>query len=109
MSAAMRKLVESDLLSLERYSRERDQFFIHNKAHYEDVMRLFGEGDRVAVRVRGEATHSAMIMGIPPTGKLIDISSITIFRCADGKIAEEWDQTDFLSMMQQLGVIPAPR
>jgi peptidoglycan pentaglycine glycine transferase (the first glycine) len=28
---------------------ERDQFFIHNKAHYEDVMRLFGEGDRVAL------------------------------------------------------------
>ena len=28
---------------------ERDQFFIHNKDHYEDVMRLYGEGDRAAL------------------------------------------------------------
>jgi peptidoglycan pentaglycine glycine transferase (the first glycine) len=28
---------------------ERDQFFIHNKAHYEDVMRLYSEGDRAAL------------------------------------------------------------
>ena len=28
---------------------ERDAFFIHNKAHYEDVMRLYGENDRAAL------------------------------------------------------------
>lgn len=28
---------------------ERDQFFIHNKQHYEDVMRLYSEGDRAAL------------------------------------------------------------
>ncbi len=28
---------------------ERDQFFIHNKSHYEDVMRLYSEGDRAAL------------------------------------------------------------
>ncbi len=28
---------------------ERDQFFIHNKRHYEDVMRLYSDGDRVAL------------------------------------------------------------
>ena len=28
---------------------ERDQFFIHNKAHYEDVLHLFGKGDRAAL------------------------------------------------------------
>ena len=28
---------------------ERDQFFIHNKSHYQDVMRLYGEGDRAAL------------------------------------------------------------
>jgi hypothetical protein len=33
MSAAMQKLVESDLLSLERYSRERDQFRARVIAH----------------------------------------------------------------------------
>jgi lipid II:glycine glycyltransferase (peptidoglycan interpeptide bridge formation enzyme) len=28
---------------------ERDQFFIHNKQHYEDVLRLYSDGDRVAL------------------------------------------------------------
>lgn len=28
---------------------ERDQFFIHDKAHYQDIMRLFSEGDRAAL------------------------------------------------------------
>ncbi len=28
---------------------ERDQFFIHNKTHYEDVMRLYSESDRAAL------------------------------------------------------------
>src|SRR6266852_936625 len=28
---------------------ERDQFFIHDKRHYEDVMRLYGEDDRAAL------------------------------------------------------------
>lgn len=28
---------------------ERDQFFIHDKSHYEDVMRLYGEGERAAL------------------------------------------------------------
>jgi len=28
---------------------ERDQFFIHDKHHYEDVMRLYGEDDRAAL------------------------------------------------------------
>ena len=28
---------------------ERDQFFIHNKSHYQDVMRLYGESDSAAL------------------------------------------------------------
>ncbi len=28
---------------------ERDQFFIHNKSHYEDVMHLYSQGDRAAL------------------------------------------------------------
>ena len=30
-------------------TRERDQFFIHNKQHYEDILRLYSNGDRVAL------------------------------------------------------------
>jgi len=44
---------------------ERDQFFIHNKAHYEDVMRLYGEGDRAALFLaehEGEAIAGIIVL-----------------------------------------------
>nr|HET6901357.1 peptidoglycan bridge formation glycyltransferase FemA/FemB family protein [Ktedonobacteraceae bacterium] len=44
---------------------ERDQFFIHNKAHYEDVMRLYSEGDRAALflaEYEGEAIAGIIVL-----------------------------------------------
>ncbi len=52
-------------------------------------------------------THAGDLMGIPPTGRRIEVSGITISRFAGGKIAEEWHQGDDLGMMQQLGVVPS--
>jgi steroid delta-isomerase-like uncharacterized protein len=69
---------------------------------------LVAEGDRVAVRRTYEGTHKGALLGIPPTGKHLHIEGISIFRLEDGKIAEQWEQLDQLSLMQQLGVLPAP-
>jgi predicted ester cyclase len=44
---------------------------------------------------------------MPPTGKQVTGSGISIHRIADGKIAEAWVNFDTLGMLQQLGVIPA--
>jgi peptidoglycan pentaglycine glycine transferase (the first glycine) len=44
---------------------ERDQFFIHDKGHYEDVMRLFSEGDRAALflaEYEGEAIAGIIVL-----------------------------------------------
>jgi len=46
-------------------------------------------------------------MGIAATGKTITITGIVIYRIANGKIQEEWDYSDMLGLMQQLGVVPA--
>lgn len=59
-------------------------------------------GDRVAVQVHWTATHQGDFLGIPPTGKTITVAGTGIFRVADGKIAEEWMQEDFLGIYQQL-------
>ncbi len=69
----------------------------------EDVV---AEGDRVVQRRRYEGTHKGELFGIPATGKSVNVSQITISRVADGKFAEEWAETDFLGMLQQLGVVP---
>ncbi len=47
-------------------------------------------------------------MGIPATGKRIEMTGIAIVRVAGGKIAELWTESDQMGMMQQLGVVPAP-
>jgi steroid delta-isomerase-like uncharacterized protein len=66
------------------------------------------EGDEVVSRITYRGTHTADLMGIPPTGKSVTVSLMTIGQFADGKIVESWRLFDQMGMMQQLGVIPAP-
>lgn len=65
------------------------------------------EGDKVVIRVRAVGTHQGEFMGIPPTGRRIEVPLIDIMRINDGKIAEHWGVMDGGVMMQQLGVAPS--
>ncbi len=44
------------------------------------------------------------LMGIPPTGKPIKVTGISIIRFTNGKMVEEWIEEDGLGMMRQLGI-----
>ncbi|SRR6266849_4286673 len=66
---------------------------------------MIGEGDRVVVRFTYGGTHKGDFMGIPPTGKQVAVTGISIMRVANGKFLEEWINTD---LMQQLGVVSVP-
>jgi steroid delta-isomerase-like uncharacterized protein len=72
------------------------------------IEELVAEGDKVAVRRSYAGTHRGELLGIPATGKQVRIGGISIFRLADGKVAEQWEQLDRLALMQQLGVLPTP-
>ena len=65
------------------------------------------EGDKVVSRWTATGTHTGDLMSIPPTGRRVEISGVTINRFSGGKIAEDWYQSEDLGMMQQLGVIPS--
>ena len=70
---------------------------------------LIAEGDRVVERWSQTQTHSgAPFMNIPPSGKKVRITGISIYRIKDGKIAEHWAEMDFMGVLQQLGAMPAP-
>ena len=69
---------------------------------------IVAEGDRVVVRWTLTGTHEGPLMGIPPTGKSFAMSGISIYRMADGKVAEEWAVADVMGFMQQLGLLPPP-
>ncbi len=47
------------------------------------------------------------LMGVPPTGKQIEVEAISVFRIEDGKIAEEWTVWDALGLLQQVEAVPA--
>ena len=73
------------------------------KAEVEDV---FGEGDRVFTRVRLTGTNTGEFMGMPATGKRVDIRWVmNVVRVQDGKVVEEWELFDNLDLMKQLGHI----
>ena len=80
--------------------------FPDSKIELEDVIT---EGDKVAARFNLRATHQGDFMGIPPTGKSIVLTGITIMQFEGDKVVERWSESDFMGMMQQLGVIPAPK
>ena len=72
-----------------------------------DILDQFESGDKVATRLAWSGTHTGDLNGIPPTGRTFRSEAIVIDRVVNGQIKERWDVSDMLSMMQQLGVIPA--
>lgn len=76
--------------------------------HY-TVEDLLAEGDKIVARITISGTQQGAFMGIPATGKHATISDIEIFRIKGGKAVENWVQADYLSLLQQLGAIPAMR
>jgi steroid delta-isomerase-like uncharacterized protein len=73
-----------------------------------NVVEMFSSDDRVVARWTGTGNHRGELMGLAATGKPIDVDAISIFRIADGKIAEEWTVWDALGLLQQVGAVPAP-
>lgn len=67
---------------------------------------LIAEGDKVVVRFTIRATHQGDFMGIPATGRPVNVPGIIIYRIADQKIVEYWMHFDAMAMMQQIGVQP---
>ncbi|GAA3149344.1 ester cyclase [Nonomuraea roseoviolacea] len=69
---------------------------------------VVAEGDLVAARVLATGVHDGPLMGVPPTGKPVDLADFHYFRFKNGKVSEHWNQFNALEVMQQLGVVPQP-
>jgi len=73
------------------------------------VEEQLAEGDLVATRTTMRAVHNrGEFMGLSPSGKEIEIEGMTIERVEDGQIVERRVMANYLSMYQQLGLIPQP-
>jgi len=88
------------------------QFFRLQLAAFPDVHMaaedVFASGTKVVARVRYTGTNRGEFMGMPATGKGVDVQLIDMFLFGDdGRAREHWGVIDSLAMMQQLGAVPA--
>ena len=72
------------------------------------VEQMVSEGDRVAAQLVMEGTHQGTWLGIPATGKRLQIRLFTFHRVVEGKIVEDWVLVESLGVFQQLGIVPDP-
>jgi len=71
------------------------------------VEEILSDGDKAVGRWIMTATHSGMLMGIPATGKSIEMQGIDVVRIESGQIVEMWHIEDVLGMLIQIGVLKA--
>ena len=99
---------DQEVRGIEEAKQFADMFksaFPDMQATVEDVV---AEGDKAVTRVTLRGTHQGEVEEFgPPTGRQVEIEGITIHRIEDGKIAEEWNSYDNMSMLQQLGLAAA--
>jgi steroid delta-isomerase-like uncharacterized protein len=66
------------------------------------------DGDKVVHRWTMTGTNQGELMGIPPSGKQMRWTGITIVRLENEQIVERWANVDILAILQQMGVVPPP-
>jgi steroid delta-isomerase-like uncharacterized protein len=70
------------------------------------VDQVIAEGDKVSSQGTWTGTHKGEFMGIAPTGRLVKVNYIDIWRQENGRFVENWVQMDLSGLMLQLGVQP---
>jgi steroid delta-isomerase-like uncharacterized protein len=69
---------------------------------------LAAAGDRVSIAFTLTGAHAGPLMGIEATGKNVTANGMVLSRFEDGKIIEEREILDQLSLFAQLGVVSLP-
>ncbi len=64
---------------------------------------IVGDGDLVNIRFLTTCKHTGNFMGAPATNKDLNIGGIFIRKVQGDKVVQEWQTTDLLGMMSQMG------
>ncbi|HET9017567.1 MAG TPA: ester cyclase [Thermomicrobiaceae bacterium] len=73
---------------------------------YEPLL-IVGDEDRVVVRFEMHGTHRATYAGLPATGKLITIPSVSVITLRSGKIVSDHCYFDIATILRQVGLMPS--
>jgi steroid delta-isomerase-like uncharacterized protein len=72
------------------------------------VKEMVAEGEKVVTRFVWTGTHRGVFLGIPATGRSVEVKGVVIDHLEDGKMADSRILMDTIGLMQQLGAIPGP-
>lgn len=67
---------------------------------------VIADGEMVGVRGTMRCMQQGEFVGIAPSGNELTWNGLAVFRVVDGKITERWFNSDSLSIVQQLGLVP---
>lgn len=63
------------------------------------------EDNKAAVLITLTGTNTGEMMGMPPTGKSINVGGIDYLVFKNGKCIDRWGYFDMMAMMSQLGIM----
>ena len=61
------------------------------------------EADRVAVYWTLSGVHSAVFLGLTPTGKQVEFDGVDMYAMRDGRMAAHWNVVDMWAFYRQVG------
>jgi predicted ester cyclase len=90
-------------MTLEAFKDYQDNFYRSFTEGSIKIEEIIQEGSLVAFRGVVHTVFAAEFMGMPASGREIEVPVIGMARLKEGKIYEWWNSPDRLSLMQQLG------
>jgi predicted ester cyclase len=67
------------------------------------IDQLLAIGEKVVGVFTFTGTHNGHLFGVGPTGRTISVRQIAIYRLESGQVVDEWEISDQLGLMQQIG------
>lgn len=93
--------------TFENYGKFTASFLAALPDLHHTIEGMVAEDEKVWVNYTIRGTHEGLFRNVPATHKQISWSLIGMYRVADGMIVEADFQSDDLSLLRQLGVLPA--
>lgn len=96
--------VEPGIASIRAFYQAFFSAFPGSKLSFDDLLE---SGDKLTLRFVVTGRHEGPFQGLAATHREFSLPAITILRFVGDQCVERWSQADFLSLLQQLGAMPA--
>jgi len=85
--------------------KEAFKLFWEATPGYHRIEDQIAEGDKVVTRLTSFGKHTGDLPNAPATGNDMEMTSITIHRIENGRLAEKWSEKDMIRLLQQIGIM----